>query len=65
MVSIWENSNVRMDKDLERQRCDNTNQEEVGECSGIPVSMYGCESWTVKKKGRRLRVLKCVVGDEW
>jgi len=25
----------RIDKDLERQRCDNRNQEKVGECSGI------------------------------
>ena len=35
MVSIGENSNVRIHKHLERQRCDNTNQEEAGECSGI------------------------------
>ena len=31
----------------------------------FPVTMYRCESWTVKiNKGRRLIVLKSGVGDE-
>ena len=42
MVSIKENNNVRIDKGLERQkRCDNKNQEEAGECSGISI----CNVW--------------------
>ena len=29
----------------------------------FPVVMYGCESWTIKKTGRRT-VLNCVVGGD-
>ena len=50
MFSIVEYSNVRIDKDRETQRCDDSNQEEAGECSVCPVAMHGCESLTVKKK---------------
>ena len=41
MLCFEKNSNVRIDKDLERQRCDKTNQEEAGECSGISI----CNVW--------------------
>ena len=41
MVSIGENNNARNDEDLERQRCENTNQEEAGDYSGI----FSCNLW--------------------
>ena len=42
MDSDGENSHLRTDNDLERQRCDNTNQE-AGEFSGIS----SCNVWIV------------------
>ena len=31
----------------------------------LPVVMYGCESWTVKKaERRRMMLLNCVVGED-
>ena len=30
----------------------------------FPVVMYGCESWTVKKKAKELMLLNCGVGED-
>ena len=30
----------------------------------LPVIMYGCESWTIKKAERQLMLLKCGVGED-
>ena len=48
MVSFGENSNVRIDKDLKLQT-----KRRMVNALVFPVAMYGCESWTVKKKERK------------
>ena len=30
----------------------------------IPVVMYGCESWTVKKADKKMMLLNCSVGED-
>ena len=30
----------------------------------LPVVMYGCESWTIKKSTKELMLLKCGVGED-
>ena len=30
----------------------------------FPVVMYGCESWTVKKRAKELMLLNCGVGED-
>ena len=30
----------------------------------FPVVMYGCESWTVKKRAEELMLLNCGVGED-
>ena len=30
----------------------------------LPVVMYGCESWTIKKSTEELMLLKCGVGED-
>ena len=36
----------------------------LGKAMVFPVVMYGCESWTVKKRAEELMLLNCGVGED-
>ena len=44
---------------------DTTNKGPSGQSYGFPSSMYGCESWTMKKaEPKELMLLNCGVGED-